>query len=367
MSVFSFDRMAIRAISAAVPAHVKKFDQSSRKVERFVQQIGIAQVHISLTEQTTVDLGYVALQQALAKAGWQATDLDLLIFDSQTPDYLGGVGNSSLLHHYMHLREDCAVFDVTVGCPAFPYTLAIAGSMMQCQPTLKRVAIVMGDNQWCYFAKAEDITKKSTLLVGEGTGVLLLEQVPPEETNPVKVQLFSKGDGYSCLSFHFGTKNAWRRGDCYEMPDGGIMDLKGASNGTYMNGSAVSDFATITVKNSIQEHYGTGEEFGKSFDYFVFHQANQQILNQLGDSLHLPREKVLSSLARYGNTYCATAIITMCDQLSQLQRPAHIFNASYGVGLSWGFSEFVVPENVICQIVSTEHRFDEHFLKPIEI
>ena len=48
MSVFSFDRMVIRAISAAVPAHVKKVDQSSRKVERFVQQIGIAQVHISL-------------------------------------------------------------------------------------------------------------------------------------------------------------------------------------------------------------------------------------------------------------------------------------------------------------------------------
>ena len=44
---------------------------------------------------------------------------------------------------------------------------------------------------------------------------------------------------------------------------------------------------------------------------------------------------------------------------------AHIFNASYGVGLSWGFSDFVVQPNIVCPIVDTDHRFDEHFLKPI--
>ena len=366
MSCFSFSNIAIRSIAAAVPSYIKKFDTSSTKVARFVKQIGIAQVHISVTEQTTVDLGYIALQRTLEKVGWSAQELDMLIFDSQTPDYLGGVGNSSLLHHYMHLREDCAVFDITVGCPAFPYSLAVGCSMLNSNTNMKRMAIVMGDNQWCYFSGIEAIEQKPTLLVGEGVGAILLEKVgadSSEDIAPINIQLFSQGDGYKCLSFHFGTKNAWRRSDRYEMPDGGILELKGASNGTYMDGVAVSEFVSGKICDSIKEHYG--DSLANNFDYFVFHQANQQLLNKLGDSLGLPRVKVLSSLQQYGNTYCATAIITICSHLTSIKEKAHIFNASYGVGLSWGFSDFVVQPNIVCPIVDTDHRFDEHFLKPI--
>lgn len=367
MASFSFSNIALRALAAAVPAHVKKFDTSVHKIARFVQQIGIEQVHISLTEQTAVDIGYIALQQALAKAQWQPQDLDMLIFDSQTPDYMGGVGNSSLLHHYMHLPETCAVFDVTVGCPAFPYTLAIACSMMANQSQLKRMAIVMGDNQWCYYPNAEAINQKATMLVGEGTGAILLEKVEydsQEQVAPIKVDLFSQGDGYKSLSFHFGTKNAWRRGDKYEMPNGGIMDLKGASNGTYMDGVAISEFVIGKIKDSILQIHP--HDLSQTFDYCVFHQANQQLLDKLGQNLGLRPEQVLSSLRLFGNTYNASALITMCSHLTELQQDAHIFNASYGVGLSWGFSDFVLPPNITCPVIPTEHRFDEHFLKPIE-
>ena len=89
MASFSFFNIAIRAISTAVPVDVKKFDLSDRQAARFVKQMGIEQVHISLSEQTIVDLGYVALKQALAKANWSTDDLDLLIVNTQSPDFAG--------------------------------------------------------------------------------------------------------------------------------------------------------------------------------------------------------------------------------------------------------------------------------------
>ncbi len=74
MSTFSFAQLAIKCVAAAVPAHVHTFDQSSRRAARFSKQMGIDEVHISVTEQTALDLGYVALKQALAHVGWQAQD-----------------------------------------------------------------------------------------------------------------------------------------------------------------------------------------------------------------------------------------------------------------------------------------------------
>ena len=159
-------------------------------------------------------------------------------------------------------------------------------------------------------------------------------------------------------------KNAWRRAAAYEMPDGGEMYLQGASCGTYMDGSDISDFAKVKICAEIKAH--CAPTFVSDFDYYVFHQANQSILDEIAANLGLDSSKVPSSLKHFGNTYCASAILTMCDQLCGKQGPLHIFNASYGVGLAWGFTDLVVPAEVICPIVATAHRFDEHFLKPLE-
>ena len=114
MSTFSFSNISLRAFAAAAPSNVIQFNTTERRVAKFVKQIGIEQVHISVTEQTPVDLGYVALTHALSRVNWQANELDLVIFDTQFPDFYGGSGDASLIHHYLNLREDCAVFDLPV-------------------------------------------------------------------------------------------------------------------------------------------------------------------------------------------------------------------------------------------------------------
>ena len=74
---------------------------------------------------------------------------------------------------------------------------------------------------------------------------------------------------------------------------------------------------------------------------------------------------MLISVDQYGNTSAASALTTICHNLHDLTRPAHIFNASFGIGLSWGFSEFVIEPGTVSTIISTDHHFTEHCLKPV--
>lgn len=367
MSDFSFSNVALRAFAAATPSNVIKFNTSERRVAKFVKQMGVEQVHLSDIEQTSLDIGYVALTQALTQAGWQAHDLDLVIFDTQGPDFLGGVGNSSLIHHYLNLREDCAVFDMTAGCSAFPYSLTVACSMLQGAINLKRIALINGDFQWSSFKNRDELLSVPQYLFGECTGAVLLEKVASDTCSTINTKLFADGHGFKHLFVAPAGRDAWHvDASGYILPDGSKFNYNKNAGKQYlfqhMNGMAIHEFSTGKVVDYIQDCYGADI---KDFDYYVFHQANKQILNVITERLGLEPSKVLISLDKYGNTASGTAITTICDKLYDLDKSAHIFNASFGVGLSWGFSDFVIEPGTVSAIVPTNHHFTEHCLKPM--
>lgn len=372
MSSFNFSNVALRAFAAATPTNIYKLDTSDRRVARYVKQMGVEQVHLSATEQTPVDLAYVALTHALAQVGWTNQDIDLVIFDTQGPDFLGGSGDSSLIHHYLNLREDCAVFDMTVGCSAFPYSLTVACSMMQGAEDIKRVALINGDLQWPGFGnngqdahsiKEEVFQQKHTPLFGECTGIVLLEKTQNTTSHAIKTKLFADGHGYKHLFTFLTRRDMWH----YNAPYFILPDETKVKNiclpQSYMNGMAIHEFSTGKIVDCIKELYGKNI---KNYDYYVFHQANKQILSTITQRLDLDPGKVLISLNKYGNTAAGTALTAICNQLYNLDCPAHIFNASFGVGLSWGFSDFVIEPGTVTAIIPTDHHFTEHCLRPID-
>lgn len=359
MSTFSFSQLAIKSVAAAVPAHVHTFDQSSRRAARFSKQMGIYEVHISVTEQTALDLGYVALKQALAHVGWQAQDLDLLIFDTQTPDFRGAVGDSLLLHKYLQLKESCAVFDMTMGCAALPYLITVAGSLMNSSPDLHRAAILTGDSKWINFKDTAEIEATAAHLSGEGTGVMLLERAPAA---PLTTQIFAQGQGYLHLFNLPSLKNTWQRSEEYILPDGARWHVGSSNNKNYMNGMAIHEFVTGPVCDHIKKLWGDKLD---SFDYVVFNQSNQQMLDCVCANLKLSPEKMLTSLKHYGNTSCASPLVTICDHSNELNAGAHLFSACSGIGLTWGFMDYHLPANAVLPIIPTDHRFTEHMLQPV--
>lgn len=362
MSTFSFSNISLRAFAAAAPSNVIQFNTTERRVAKFVKQIGIEQVHISVTEQTPVDLGYVALTHALSRVNWQANELDLVIFDTQFPDFYGGSGDASLIHHYLNLREDCAVFDLPVGCSAFPYSLSIACSMMECSSDIKRVAVLNGDPCWVKFDSKENLIEQQQHLFGECTGAILLEKVKSSHYN-ISTRLFAQGNGYKHIFLYPSSCDIWHsNASKLAMPDGVITKQDSKSIKLYMNGMAIHEFSTGKVVDCIKEQYGAQI---KDYDYYVFHQANKQILSTITARLELDPSKVLVSLDQYGNTSAASALTTICHKLHDIDRPVHIFNASFGIGLSWGFSDFVIEPDTVSAIIPTDHHFTEHCLQPV--
>ena len=363
MSSFSFNNVALRAFAAATPSNVIKADLSDRRAAKFVKQMGVEQVHLSALEQTPIDLGYVALTQALAQVQWQPQDLDLVIFDTQSPDFWGGASDSSLIHHYFNLREDCATFDMSVGCSAFPYSLTVACSMLQNTTDVKKIALLMGDVEWSSYRSKEELLTSKQNLFGDATGVVLLEKIDAGAAPAITTKLFAQGHGYLHLFSAPTTRDVWHRdAPHYILPNGVKRQHDPNCLFSYMDGIAIHEFSTGKVVDCIKEQYGAAIQ---DYDYYVFHQANKQIISTITARLELDPSKVLISYDQYGNTAAATALTTICHKLADLDRPAHIFNASFGIGLSWGFSDFIIEPHTVSAIIPTDHHFTEHCLKPV--
>lgn len=359
MSKLSFNNVAIRAITAAAPSHVKVIDTGIRTNARFVAQMGIAQRHISVTEQTSLELGYVAVKDALDKAGWQTSDLDLLIFNTQFPDF--NVGNSFLLQHYLSLRPDCLIFDQIVCCAALPYVLTTACTYLQ-QPNIKRAAIVLGDTVWSMYPNKKALLQADRFTFGDGTAVMLLEQV--DHAPPLDTYLYADGSGFKYLfNSTYSIRNAWRNYERYLTPDGtphGKRDL--GYSYYYMNGFYITLFASKNMSDQIKQIWS---DQISAYDYYAFHQGNKQIIDMLSLALHLPKHKVLTSFEEYGNTNGASPLITLCHRLAHNEQAMHIFNASMGAGLAWGFTDMQLDPNVIQPVLFTDLVFDDLLFKEV--
>lgn len=373
MAKLAFSNIKISAMAAAVPSFTQSIDTSDPLNVKYIKQMGIKERHISITEQTSVDLGYVALQEALAKAKWAASDLDLVIFASQTPDYIGGTGNAMMIHKYMDLPDDCAAMDMPMGCPAFPYAVSTACSFLQ-QSHINKAAVLTGDSFWWEYPNKEALLSEKRFSFGEGCGVMLLEKVfPSDEANAahssdplaaMHFELFAQGKSFPYIFYsNTGIKNTWRHMDHYILPNGEEFgSMQTGHKALYMDGLAMTYFAVKKMREHIEELYG---DKVRTYDHYLFSQSNKQVIDMLTMGLQLEPEKVLTSLADYGNTSSAAVILTLCKNLEKLKPHAHVFNASVGIGLAWGYSDFFVEPEVVCPLLTTDLRLEEHFLRAL--
>lgn len=363
MADFSYDNVGVAAVTAAVPSYFQTITDdliaNDRYCKNFVKQTGVRKRYISLTEQSCVDLGVVALKRALAIAEWDKNSLNMVIFDSQTPDYCGGTGDSTFIHHYLDLPVTCAALDLNLGCSGVPYSLSVASSFLQ-QSNINRIAVLLGDTQWCNYKSKEEITAEKCFLMGEAVGVVLLEK---QVSNISNYSLFTNGHGYKHL-LHVGTgfKNTWRNSDKYLLPNGEI-----ASKENYMDGVEIALFTNTDICTSLKEYLSGRKLEISDFDYVLLHQANLQLINGIIKKLQIPKEKVPVSIDKYANTSTASAVVTLCSEFGNNHQGLKRFlNCSFGIGLSWGIGDLIINTDVIGEIEKTDLLLDEHFLKSVK-
>jgi 3-oxoacyl-[acyl-carrier-protein] synthase-3 len=283
---------------------------------------GICARYVAGPDDTSATLGTAAAQQALATAGLDAADLDLIVCATSTPDHLAMPSTACLIQHALGARR-AAAFDVSAACTGFVYGLAV-GTQFIASGTYRAVLVVGTDT----LTKLIDWTDRSTcILFGDGAGAVVLSA----STTPAGLLGLSLGADGS-------------KAGLLQVPAGGgrqplTADLIGASaQYLQMNGREIYRFGVRTMVDAIETAAAAAGLALTDIDLLVPHQANSRIILSAADALGLPHERVMLNIARYGNTSAGSIPIALCEAAvdGRLAPGDDVVVVGMGGGLTWG-------------------------------
>ena len=318
--------VSFKGSGSYVPDQILTNQKISQKVDTSDEWIksrtGISERRISRLGDNVTDMGYKAALAAIEMANWDIETIDLIILATSTPNDLFGSAPSI----QAKLGANNAVaFDLTAACSGFLFALITASQFVK-SGSFKR-AIVIGADQLSSFVNWND--RRSCILFGDGSGALAIEATN-EFDNFIGFDMRTDGERGSFLNLP--SKNN----------EDSIIDdidfLSGGFSPIQMNGQEVYKFAVREVPIILDKLFRKTNFSSKEVDWLVLHQANQRILDSVGERLMIPREKILSNLEKYGNTSAATIPLMMDEAIrnNKIKQNDIIATSGFGAGLSWG-------------------------------
>jgi len=267
-------------------------------------------------------MGYKAALAALEMANWDIKTIDLIVLATSTPHDL--FGSAPSIQAKLG-AVNAVAFDLTAACSGFLFGLITASQFLK-GGSFKR-AIVIGADQLSSFVDWND--RRSCILFGDGAGALAIEA-----TNECD----------NLIGFDMRTDG--KRGSYLNLPSKNNKEsivveidlLSGGFSPIQMNGQEVYKFAVREVPIILKKLFKKTNYSSDKDDWLILHQANQRILDSVGDRLKIPREKILSNLENYGNTSAATIPLMMDEAIrnNRIKQNDIIATSGFGAGLSWG-------------------------------
>ncbi len=282
---------------------------------------GIVERRISDEQTSTCDLAALAGERALKHAGVHSDDIDLIVMGTFTPDYFLPSGATTVMAK-MHI-PDCAAFDVNAACTGFVYALAVAHGLLK--NGLARRALVIGADCITKYINFKD--RSTCVLFGDGAGAVVLGEVE---------------EGTGILAEHLSADG--RMGDRIFLPGLGTRNpatpelLEAGDQYIHMNGNDVFKFAVRIMSHSL---HLVAERAGvdlADLDWIIPHQANQRIIDGSIKRMHVPRERFIVNVDRYGNTSAASVPLALDEAVrdGRIKRGDMLGLVAFGGGLTWG-------------------------------
>jgi 3-oxoacyl-[acyl-carrier-protein] synthase-3 len=344
VAVFTIPHIKLSGLAGCVPQQTQDNKEIEilppNERELFINTVGIRYRKVVPDGVTASDLCYTAAERLLTDLNWNREEIKILVFITQTPDYL--IPNtSSILQDKLKLPKSCLAFDVNLGCSGYVYGLSIVGSLLQNMPGAKALLLV-GDIS----TRTISMQDKSTapLFSDAGTATALEHNA----SGKMYFNLQTDGKEYDDIIIPDGAFRNPVSLQSFEVKtyEGGI---KRTDLSMKLDGIKIFNFALREVAPNINTLLTETAIDKNNIDYFVFHQANKLMLESVRKKLQLEPAKVPYSLYHYGNTSSATIPLTMLVNLrSQLQsQPLKLLLSGFGVGLSWG-SAYLETEKIVC-------------------
>ena len=311
-------RIGVTGLGTHVPERVLTNDELAQIVEttdEWIQErTGIRERRIAADDEALTDIALPAAEAALADAGVEPADIDLLICATVTPDMMFPT-SSALLADTLGM-PNAAAYDLLAGCTGFVYAIAQAYGMLA--SGLSRRALVVGGD---VLSKILDWEDRSTLvLFGDGAGAVVME--PVESGGFLGFELGADGGG---------GENLWYPGSGSRSFDNPEAILK-------MNGREVFKFATRIMVYSAEQLLPACGKTVDDIDVYIPHQANKRIIDYAVGKLGIPSEKTIVNVDRYGNTSSGSIPLALEDARAEgrLHEGALVLMTGMGAGLTWG-------------------------------
>jgi 3-oxoacyl-[acyl-carrier-protein] synthase III len=315
-------RSVVLATGSRLPDRILTNDDLSRMVdtsdEWIVQRTGIRQRHIAATDETTSDLAVAAATIALSRAGLGASDIDLVIVATSTPDHTFPA-TAVEVQARLGIHQGAA-FDVQAVCSGFVYGLATADSMLK--TGLAQRALVIGAET---FSRILDWTDRTTcVLFGDGAGAVVIEARQGEGTM----------DDRGVLTCHLRSDGRHRE---KLFVDGGVSST-GTVGHLRMEGREVFKFAVGAVADVVEAAFAATGFDGATIDWFIPHQANRRIIEGSARKLGIAAEKTVITVDHHGNTSAASIPLALDEAVTdgRVRRGDVLLLEAMGGGFTWG-------------------------------
>ena len=318
-------RSVIRGTGGYLPERILTNDQMSEIVETsdawIQERTGIKQRHIAADNELTSDLATAAARSILSNAGIAPEQVDLIVLATTTPDKTFPATATAVQANLG--TGSGAAFDVQAVCSGFLFALATADSMLK--TGLFKTALVIGAET---FTRILDWSDRGTCVqFGDGAGGVVL-------TAETEAEAGDRG----ILTHHIRTDGT--KSELLHV-DGGVSST-GTIGHVRMLGNQVFRHAVTNISSAINAVYEETGLTSDDVDWFVPHQANQRILNGVAKKMQLDEGKVISTVARHGNTSAASIPLALHTAVSDGRiQPGHlVLSEAMGGGFSWGASLF---------------------------
>ncbi len=307
----------VAGVGSALPKRRVTNEELAKTVDTsdawIVERTGIRNRYVAGDGETTASLATDAARNALDHAGVAATDIDLIVLATATPDQT--FPSSATKVQAALGINDCIAFDVHAVCTGFLYALSVADSMLRSGNAKK--ALVIGAETFSRILDWED--RATCVLFGDGAGALVLTA---EETESGILATRLHADG--------------RHNDLLFV-DGG-PSTTGTVGKLRMKGREVFRHAVVNLADVMNEVLAAAGLSAGDVDWVVPHQANARILDATARKLGLPAEKVIVTVDIHANTSAASVPLALDTAVKdgRIKRGDLIVLEAMGGGFTWG-------------------------------
>jgi 3-oxoacyl-[acyl-carrier-protein] synthase III len=278
---------------------------------------GISARHYAAEGENASDLAVAAAKNALAMAGKQPDDIDLVIVASSTPDFHGSFPSTAcVVQKKLGMKSGSAAFDVQAVCSGFVYATSVADAFIKAGS--HKTALVIGSEVFSRILNFEDRT--TCVLFGDGAGAIVLEA--SNEPGILATKLHADGSHSDILS----------------VPGNLAGGAVAGSGYLYMDGPAVFKLAVTVLEEVANEALESARMTPSDVDWLIPHQANIRIMKGTAKKLKLPEEKMVVTVDQHGNTSAASIplALDLAVRDGRIKPGQNVLMEGVGGGFTWG-------------------------------